>query len=65
MLLYLGPNDDESEKAPTIPESERQELRQEFITIMQEKFLSGKDKNFDYRYVFKSTTFSGKIRIYG
>jgi len=32
-----------------LEEGQRQALKAEFLTIMQEKFLQGEDKTFDYR----------------
>ena len=47
MKRVFSIDDDDSRK--TIPDREKLELKEEFMTIMQERFLSGHDKNFDYR----------------
>ena len=39
---------DES-KEPKISDQQKQELRAEFLSIMQERFLHGEDKSFNYR----------------
>lgn len=41
--------DQEDEDKPKISDEKKQELKAEFLTIMQQKFLQGDDKNFDYR----------------
>lgn len=44
--------DDEGDAdRPKIPDKHKQELKAEFLTIMQEKFLKGDDIKFDYRCV--------------
>ena len=55
-------DDDDDEVAEDIPEISdvratnirRQQLREEFRSIMHEKFLSGCDADFDYRYTTDS-----------
>ncbi|KAK6183144.1 hypothetical protein SNE40_010676 [Patella caerulea] len=54
---------DEDEK-PKIPEQEKQQLKAEFLQIMQEKFLSGEDTNFfDYSQVDKNNEYDSLATI--
>ncbi|XP_050404643.1 coiled-coil domain-containing protein 97 isoform X2 [Patella vulgata] len=54
---------DEDEK-PKIPEQEKQQLKTEFLEIMQEKFLSGEDTNFfDYSEVDKNNEYDSLATI--
>ena len=41
--------DDHTSKREIIPDEQKATLRQEFLTIMQERFMSGQDKHFNYR----------------
>ncbi|XP_067680662.1 coiled-coil domain-containing protein 97-like [Haliotis asinina] len=47
----------EGEKKPKISDIEKQMLKSEFLQIMQERFLSGKDKDFDYSQVDKNADY--------
>ena len=44
-----GDDDNDDDDKPKIPEEQKIALKAEFLTIMQEKFLQGEDKHFDYR----------------
>lgn len=44
-------DDDDDEEKPKISDARKHELRDEFLTIMEEKFLNGDDKTFDYSKV--------------
>ncbi|XP_045187458.2 coiled-coil domain-containing protein 97-like [Mercenaria mercenaria] len=55
-------NDDDGSKndeddTPKISDEQKRELKAEFLTIMQEKFLNGEDKNFDYSKVDTNDTY--------
>ena len=41
--------DDDTSKRETIPDEQKATLRQEFLTIMQERFMFGQDIHFNYR----------------
>lgn len=40
---------EEEDQRKTIPEAQKTYFKQEFLTIMQERFMSGQDQQFDYR----------------
>ncbi|XP_046577626.1 coiled-coil domain-containing protein 97-like [Haliotis rubra] len=44
-------------KKPKISDVEKQMLKSEFLQIMQERFMSGKDKDFDYSQVDKNADY--------
>lgn len=49
-------NEDDSQ-TKTIPEEQKATLRHEFLTIMQERFMSGQDEHFNYGEVDNNTEF--------
>ena len=42
---------DLSEDKTKIPEDEKERLHTEFLSMMEEQFLSGEDRGFDYKSV--------------
>ncbi|KRZ77144.1 Glutaminyl-peptide cyclotransferase-like protein [Trichinella papuae] len=47
----------------TISEEEKERLRKEFVTIMHESFLEGRDKEFDYSEVDENSKYDDYVRI--
>ena len=44
-------DEEEMDDKPKISAEKKKELKEEFLTIMQQKFLQGEDKKYDYRWV--------------
>ena len=47
LFVFLDLSEDKSK----IPEDEKERLRVEFLSLMEERFLSGEDCEFDYKNV--------------
>lgn len=41
--------DEMDDQKQLIPDEQKAQFRQEFLTIMQERFMSGQDEHFNYR----------------
>lgn len=50
IYIYLDDEESENPKVEKLSSEEKQDLKDEFLLIMQERFLIGQDKGFDYRF---------------
>lgn len=51
--MHYSESERENRDTDDVSEVERSYFRGEFLRIMQEKFLSGEDTNFDYRFALE------------
>jgi len=48
-VTFCLSDEEEIDDKPKISAEKKKELKEEFLTIMQQKFLQGEDKKYDYR----------------
>lgn len=56
-------DEEEDNQKPKISEERRQELKDEFLTLMQERFMNGEDRQFDYSKVDSNENYDNLTTI--